>query len=84
MDHGTTYASQERKLNSFHLKCLRHILHIQWQDRVPSTEVLKRANMHSMFVILSKRCLRWLGHVKRMECDLILKDLLYGERANGS
>ena len=53
----TTYASHERKLNSFHLRCLRRIMHIKWQDKVPNTEVLKRANINSMFAILSERCL---------------------------
>ena len=65
----TTYVSQERKLNSFHLRCLRCILHIQWQDKVPNTEVLDRANLKSIFAILSERHLRWLGHVRRMEHD---------------
>ena len=30
----TTYAQQERKFGTFHLRCLRRILHISWQDRV--------------------------------------------------
>ena len=30
----TTYAAQERRLNSFHLRCLRRILGIRWQDRI--------------------------------------------------
>nr|KAG5688525.1 hypothetical protein BaRGS_031309 [Batillaria attramentaria] len=29
----TTYASQEKRLNTFHLRCLRRLLHIKWQDR---------------------------------------------------
>ena len=79
----TTYTSQERKLNSFHLRCLRRILGIKWQDKVPNTEVLMRANTQSMFSILSERRLRWLGHVKRMSPGRIPKDLLYGELALG-
>ena len=34
----TPYARQERRLNSFYLRCLRHILHISWQDRVTDVE----------------------------------------------
>ena len=30
----TTYVQQERKFGTFHLRCLRRILHISWQDRV--------------------------------------------------
>ena len=80
----TTYQRHARKLNSFHLRCLRRILHIQWQDRVPNTAVLERANMYSVFTILGERRLRWLGHVRRMDPGRIPKDLLYGELAEGS
>ncbi|GAA6071721.1 uncharacterized protein LOC117871822, partial [Tachysurus ichikawai] len=80
----TTYASQEVKLNSFHLRCLRRILRIQWQDKVPNTEVLERTGMNSMFSILSERRLCCLGHVRRMDPGCIPKDLLYGELAEGA
>ena len=79
----TTYTSQERKLNSFHLRCLRRILGIKWQDKVSNSVVLMRAGAPSMFAILSERRLRWLGHVKRMSPGRIPKDLLYGELAAG-
>ena len=78
----TTYAKQE-KLNSFHMRCLRRILHIHWEERVPDTEVCERANMNSMFAMLSERCLCWLGHVKPMEPGCIPKDILYGELTEG-
>ena len=52
--------------------CLRRILQIKWQDRVPDTEVL-----------LAERRLRWLGHVRRMDTGRIPKDLLYGELVEG-
>ena len=63
----TTYTPLERRLNSFHLRCLRRILGIKWQDKVPNSEVLICAGVHSMFAILSERRLRWLGHVKKNE-----------------
>ena len=78
----TTFAKQE-KLNSFHMRCLRRILHIHWEERVPDTEVRERANMNSMFAMLSERCLCWLGHVKPMEPGCIPKDILYGELTEG-
>ncbi len=74
----------EKKLNSFHLRCLRRILCIQWQDKVPNTEVLECAGMRSMSAILSEKRLRWLGHVRRMGPGRIPRDLLYGELAEGS
>ena len=36
----TVYQHHARKLNHFHLNCLRKILRITWQDKVPDTEVL--------------------------------------------
>lgn len=32
----TNHVRHEKKLNRFHLRCLRHILRIQWQDKVPN------------------------------------------------
>ena len=72
-----------KKLNSFHMRCLRRILQIKWQDQVPDTEVLERANMNSLHTTLSERRLRWLGHVRRMDAGRIPKDLLYGELMEG-
>ena len=44
----TTYARQERRLNEFHLCSLRCLLYIKWQNKVPNTEVLKRAGLMSI------------------------------------
>ena len=79
----TTYARQERRLNTFHLRSIRRILGISWQDRVPNTEVLSSAHLPSMYTLLRQRRLRWLGHVHRMEDGRIPKDILYGELATG-
>ncbi len=79
----TTYARQERRLNTFHMRSLRRILGILWQDKVPNTEVLSRAGLPSMFTLLRQRRLRWLGHVHRLPDGRIPTDLLYGELASG-
>ncbi|XP_063585836.1 uncharacterized protein LOC134763209 [Penaeus indicus] len=80
----TLYSVQERRLNTFHLRCLRRLLGITWQDRVPNIDVLAKAGMPSMFAILSQRRLRWLGHVTRMDDGRIPKDMLFGELATGT
>ena len=72
----TTYARQEKRLNSFHMRCLRRILGISWQDKIPNTEVLAKAGLPSMFTLLRQRRLCWLGHVRRMEDGRIPKDIL--------
>ena len=80
----TTYSTQERKLQAFHVRCLRRILGITWQDEVPNNEVLSRAGIPSMYTLLRQHRLRWLGHTHRMGDGCIPKDLLYGELATGS
>lgn len=79
----TLRAAQERKLNAFHMRCLRRILNITWQDKVPNSTVLERANYTSMYTLLKQRRMRWLGHVVRMDDGRIPKDLLYGELVQG-
>ena len=78
-----TYARQDRRLNTFHLRCLRRLLYIRWQDRVTDTEVLERAGSLSMPSLLIQRCLRWLSHAHRMEPDRLPREILYGELWEG-
>ena len=78
-----TYARQENRLESFHLRCLRRILGITWEDRVTNISVLEQAGSLSMHLLLSQRRLRWIGHVRRMKDGRIPRDVLYGELAVG-
>ena len=79
----TTYAGQERWLNSFRLRSIRRILRISWQCKVTNGDVLSRAGLPSMYTLLRQHRLRWLGHVRRMEDDHIPKYIIYGEVALG-
>ena len=79
----TTYAGQERRLNTFHLRSIRRILGICWQDKATHADVLSRAGLPTMYTMLRQRRLRWLGHVRRMEDGRITKYILYGELALG-
>ncbi|XP_074861634.1 eukaryotic translation initiation factor 4E type 3 isoform X2 [Carettochelys insculpta] len=78
-----TYARQEKRLNVFHLRCLRRIFGISWKDRVTNTAILEQAGIPTMHTLLRQRRLRWLGHVHRMNDGRIPKDILYGELASG-
>ena len=78
------YSHQERGLNAFHLRCIRRLLGLTWQDRVTNIDVLAKAGMPSIFTTLTTRRLRWLGHVSRMDDGRIPKDLLFGELASGT
>ena len=79
----TTYARQENHLENFHLRCLRRILGITWQDKVTNTVVLGHAGCHNIHLLLCQCRLRWFGHVHRMGDGRIPKDVLYGELATG-
>ena len=78
----TAYQCQERCLNTFHMRCLRRILGIRWQDRIPNSDILTHAGIPSIFS-LSQQRLRWLGHVRCMEDGHMPKDM-YGQLAIGS
>ena len=79
----TTYAGQESRFNTFHLRSIRRILGISWPDKVTNADVLFRAGLPSMYTLLRQHRLRWLGHVRRMDDGRIPKYILYGELALG-
>ena len=72
-----------RNFYHFHLSCLRKILKIRWQDKIPDTEILKKAKMHSVHTLLKLAQLRWTGHVTRMPDERLPKKVLYGELQEG-
>ena len=74
---------QIRKLEKFHLTCLRKIARIRWYHKVPNYMVLKRCHVLSVTSMLDRNKLRWTGHVVRMADDRIPKRILYGQLARG-
>ena len=69
----TVYQRHAKRLNHVHTSCLRKLLKIKWQDRIPDTEVLKRAGMQSVHTLLKLAQLRWTGHVSRMPDERLPK-----------
>ena len=80
----TTYMCQERRLNTYHMRSLKRILGITWQNCIPFSDILDRARIRCMYSMLSQRRLRWLGHVRRMEDGRLPKDILYGQLTSGA
>ncbi|BHF76026.1 hypothetical protein SprV_0501912400 [Sparganum proliferum] len=80
----TVYTKQARRLNHFHLSCLRRILRLNWQDRIPDTDVLERTGILSIYTMLRQMQLRWSGHLVRMDDERLPKRLFYGDVATGS
>ncbi|KAI0224060.1 hypothetical protein LSAT2_024917 [Lamellibrachia satsuma] len=79
----TVYQRHAKKLNHFHTTCLRKLLNIKWQDRIPDTEVLAQADLPSIYTTLMQSQLRWAGHVARMPDHRLPKKLFYGELQQG-
>ena len=77
-----------KRLEVFHQRCLRRILKIRWQQHVKNADVLEKAQVTSLEVMVASMRLRWYGHVVRMPEDRLPKVLLdtkpnYGKRTRG-
>ncbi|XP_053405094.1 uncharacterized protein LOC128558876 [Mercenaria mercenaria] len=79
----TVYARHAKRLNHFHMTCLRKLMNIKWQDKIPDTDVLTRAKLPSIYAILQRSQVRWTGHICRMPETRIPKQLLFGELTAG-
>ena len=82
-DTWTVYRHHVNKLNHFHTVSLKKLLKIKWQDKIPDTEVLTKADLPSIHSILIKAQLQWVGHVVRMPDYQLPKQLFYGELQTG-
>ena len=79
----TLYRRHIRKLDQYHMRCLRSIAGIMWQDKVPNTEVLDRCQISGIEAILLRTQLRWAGHLRRMPDNRLPKAVFYGQLASG-
>ena len=60
----TMRAYQEKRLNVFHMRCLRRILGITWQDRVANKVVLEKAGDTKLIHSLKAK-----AHAMARTCD---------------
>ena len=79
----TCYSRHKRKLNQFHLRCLRKILRVNWKDHLPDQEILRKANLTGIEAMLNQAQLRWSGHVTRMDDSRLPKELFHAELSTG-
>ena len=79
----TVYQRHAKRLHHFHTSCPRKLVKIKWQDRIPDTEVLKRAEVQSVHTLLKLAQLRLIGHVTRMPEERMPKKILCGELEMG-
>lgn len=59
--------------------CLRKTAHVNWWDKIPSTEVLKLCGVMGMEAMLTNKQFHWIGHVVRLDDTWIPKMVLYGQ-----
>ena len=50
----TVYSCHAKQLISFHMRCLRKLLYIKWQGRIPDIEVLWKVNKVSIHAMLKE------------------------------
>ena len=80
----TCYRRDIKRLDQFHLRCLRRLLGIHWADRVTNQEVLRRAALPGIEALIMQSQLRWSGHVMRMEDSRLPKQFFCSELARGT
>nr|VZI45680.1 unnamed protein product [Spirometra erinaceieuropaei] len=80
----TVYTKQARRLNHFHLSCLRRILRLNWQDQILDTDVMERTGILSVYAILRQMRLCCSGQLVRMDDERLPKRIFYGDVATGS
>jgi exonuclease III len=79
----TCYRRHIKDLDKFHMRHLRLLHNIKWQNKITNTEVLQRSQCTGIEAMIISAQLRWTGHVARMDDSRIPKQLLYGELRNG-
>ena len=79
----TCYRRHIKKLDQFHLRCLRKVLHVSWKDHVPNQEILRTAELTGIEAMLNLAQLRWSGHVTRMDDSRLPKQLFHAELSTG-
>ena len=75
----TCYRRHIKALDRFHMRQLRMLLKIKWQDRITKAEVLERSQSTGIEALLVAAQLRWAEHVWSIGDERISKQLLYGE-----
>ena len=62
----TPYHRHIRRLDQFHMRCLRHLANIKWQDMIPNTEVIECCAQDGIEHHIKHAQLHWSGHLVRM------------------
>ena len=80
----TLYQRHFVRLRRVQQRHLRAILRVPYTDRITNDQILDRAGVPDIEMIVRKMQLWWAGHVARMSDDRIPKQLLFGELTTGT
>ena len=80
----TLYQRHFVRLRRVQKRHLRAILRVPYTDRITNDQILDRAGVPDIEMIVRKMQLRWAGHVARMSDNRIPKQLLFGELTIGT
>ena len=60
----------------------RVTLRMSYKNRISTKELLQRLNLKSMNFYINKRCLRWVGHLLRMEKHRLPLQMFFAKLPN--
>ena len=83
LGHSTVHMFASLKHFTSGVFRLQRILGLAWADRIPHVEILQRTGCFSIEALITKRQLRWIGHVIRMPENRLPRKLFYGELSSG-
>ena len=85
----TCYRRHIKKLDQFHLRCLRKVLRVSWKDHVPNQEILRRAELTGIEAMLNLAQLvtgqdmsvAWTTADSQNNCSMLSSQLENGTKA---
>nr|VZH99931.1 unnamed protein product [Spirometra erinaceieuropaei] len=78
------YKEQAWRLSQYYLSCLRRILKLRWQNRIPDIDVPQWTGILDIYVMLRQLQLQSSGQLVQMDDERPPKRLFYGDAARGS
>ena len=84
VESWVVYKVTAHKLSAFMMQHLRQILNIKWWQFISNEKILTITSLPSMYDILISRCLRWTGHVNRLDNTRLPKLILYSQLTDGT
>ena len=72
---------QQRRVEVFFNHCIRCMTgvnsFIQWREHITTEQLAERAGLRTGASYLDERCLRWIGHVARMDSERLPRKTLF-------